>query len=165
MLCFRDELGEGDKCAKKFDTAAIGDTGELMDEDESGDNTKEWKKTIRFLYDKDKEDGKCSLHNAGSSVSRLARDKCAPMKQYKKCWNDKYNKWDTTDMTDEEKHIDYNGDGKVSDKEKERAQKTWILKEMHKKLQTTIRGKMEDLNIAQTEESFAEPEPEADLAN
>jgi hypothetical protein len=71
MLCFRDELDGTDKCAKKFNAAAIGDTGELMDEDESGDNTKEWKKTIRFLYDKTKEDGKCSLHNAGSSVSRL----------------------------------------------------------------------------------------------
>ena len=78
------------------------------------------------------------------------------MKLYKKCWNEKYEEWDTTNMTPEEKNVDYNGDGKVSDREKLRAKQTWVRKEMHKKLQSGIRNKMEELNIAQVEESYGE---------
>lgn len=84
------------------------------------------------------------------------------MKLYKQCWNDKAQDWDKKadkKMTDAEKNKDFNGDGKVSAREKHRATQIWIRKQMAMKLNRILHKKLEKLNIRQVESSFGDEVP------
>jgi len=158
MLCFKKENPTG--C-----TAILGEIdedGKNLDKEADGTESAVWKTATDGLYNPNKSDDSCSLLNQGGELSRIARNKCKPMKLYKQCWNDKAQDWDKKadkKMTDAEKNKDFNGDGKVSAREKHRATQIWIRKQMAMKLNRILHKKLEKLNIRQVESSFGDEEP------